>query len=750
MVATSGPVQPENSPSATRAPVSLVEVAMSSDMAPSADTTSRVPSDFSQAKTADTHETRLTSNTGGKPKRSVSWKGGRTKMLKRSHSKLKAEKRISKAMPKRISSMSSKRDSVTSSKRSSPNSSQAKELPLFELPAVKMRDSKDTTNSSVVDPAYDPAAKKFKDVPRAEIPHLAVIGPDEPRSFLDLDSSSDDDSPVIHRADSVRVGKPRLVRHVAKSAQHAQDVNHDSFEKDAAPMEQAPDVPGLRLSNLYELTSNDETTEVELVPGGPEDALHQLEGGSAMTIPPTLSQAAADHESVKDAFVDAEQKPDSEATDTISTLPTPSITSPLFSNPPNTSSFTHPRLALTQSAPMPPNRNPSRRVTIRPSDLIIHTPDHNHRLFRESIVTTPYPAIDASTTPTSPTALPPINTKTKPILPHLTSHSTHPTTAVTDRFPSPTHDSTEEVMHIYLRLSRHPSTHTLISIRIPTSSTSSNTFDNSTLFTQLRRQYHSSILGLTRRYLFNARTLTHATAADADASSLHLDGVGFAQHLLRPDLGRGRRGWVAWLRAQQPLSDDRASSFFSAGGGGDGDSAASPVGDERRGGGGVEKEKEKEKVKEKETRFSPGATPRSTRSLRATSGRSRSSYSKWSPLHQSALGGGGAPRMPSQRTEIEMEYPTVVLHHRFDLLRISLATMVVVVGSVLVIVLWVLFGVPGLRLGDGSEVVLGGGMLGWKRDADVRVLTALVMGLLVLMLGGVGVGGWIGGSWVLV
>ena len=708
-VAANPPVQPEHAPAATTAPASLDEVAMTADIASSADKTSEVPSDFSQANTADTHETRLTSNTGGKPKRSASWKGGMTKMLKRAHTKTKAEKRISKAMPRRISSMSSKRDSVTSSKRSSLNGKMAKELPLFELPALEKRDSKGTTNSSVVDPAYDPAAKKFKDKPKIQMASLAVTGPDEPRSFLDLDTSSDDESPVIHRANSVRVGKPRLVRHVSKTAQHAQNVNHDSLEKDAAFMEQAPDVEVHRLSNLYEVAPNEES---QAIPGGPEDTLHQLEGGSAMSMPPTPSEAEGDHGFIKDTFVDAEQKPDSEATDTISTLPTPSITSPLFSNPPNTSSFSHPRLARTQSAPMPPNRNPNRRVTIRPSDLVIHTPDHNHRLFRESIVTTPYPpasAIDAITTPTSLTALPPINEKTKPILSHLNSHSTQPATAVTDRFPSPTHSNGDEIMHIYLRLSRHPNTQTLLTITIP--SDSKTTFDDSTLFTQLRHQYHSSILGMTRRWLFNARTLTHATAGEG---TLHLDGVGFAQHLLRPKTGKGRKSWVAWLRAQQPLRDNRASSVFSG---------ASPV----------DEKKEKE----------PFAGSLRHKSTTSTQQSGRSSY--WSPLHHSAQ---GVPRMPFQR--VEMEYPVVVLYHRFDLLRISLATMVVVLGSVVAMVLWALFGVPGLRLGDGSEVVLGGGMVGWKRDADVRVLTGLVMGLVVLIVGGVGVGGWVGGSWVLV
>ena len=117
---------------------------------------------------------------------------------------------------------------------------------------------------------------------------LAVTGPDEPRSFLDLDTSSDDESPVIHRARQCSGREASTCSScVQDSTTRSERQPRLDLEKDAAFMEQAPDVEVHRLSNLYEVAPNEES---QAIPGGPEDTLHQLEGGSAMSMPPTPSR----------------------------------------------------------------------------------------------------------------------------------------------------------------------------------------------------------------------------------------------------------------------------------------------------------------------------------------------------------------------------------------------------------------------------------------------------------------------------
>ena len=74
--------------------------------------------------------------------------------------------------------------------------------------------------------------------------------------------------------------------------------------------------------------------------------------------------------------------------------------------------------------------------------------------------------------------------------------------------------------------------------------------------------------------------------------------------------------------------------------------------------------------------------------------------------------------------------------------------LLVAVLAVLSTVLWVLFGVPGLGAGEREKETIFG-EVGWRREAEFRVLTGLVMGLVVGCLGVGGVGAWVAGGWVL-
>lgn len=71
--------------------------------------------------------------------------------------------------------------------------------------------------------------------------------------------------------------------------------------------------------------------------------------------------------------------------------------------------------------------------------------------------------------------------------------------------------------------------------------------------------------------------------------------------------------------------------------------------------------------------------------------------------------------------------------------------------TILTTTLWVLFGVPGVSAaakGNGEVMVTGGELYSgdWRLSAQKRVLTGLVMGLMVFLMGGAGIGSWVAGS----
>lgn len=294
--------------------------------------------------------------------------------------------------------------------------------------------SKDTAKSSPTDPFYDPVTRtlqpQYGDVPRL----IKTRGADDdeggqhPQTFLDDPSDDEADSPtspVIQRASSVRVGRPQVVQHSNSSA--------GSVPKLYAPQNtpsSGHEAPPSSSLNQSQTLGEDLNTAMEKreytadeVPGGPTDALRALEGEipekeditTLPQVPPNTSNAGSD--TMKETIVSWPDTPS--RLEALDTMPTPmggfgsmriprssngtfasdstgTYVSPssimadgLRSNPP---SETERQLSRAISAPV---RN-SRRVLIRPSDLIISKAGHDHRLFRENIVSTPYPARQSS------------------------------------------------------------------------------------------------------------------------------------------------------------------------------------------------------------------------------------------------------------------------------------------------------------------------------------------------------------------
>ncbi len=691
-----------------------------------------VPSDLSQADTQRNSQlSAYTINTGGKAR--TSW-GRMSRLFNRSSEALRTENKLSKPNPN-APAPKDEADSPTDPMYDPDTQTFRAELPAKEKKVFEKRMSKETAKSPI-----DAAMKTFKaSSPKIDMPPIAVTGPDEPRSFLDLNSSSDEETPTIQRASSVKVSKPRIVRHNSRSAARIPRISEAA---QAGPAMNETGQP-LRndLKNLRGLTSHEKTDSV----GGPAEALKLLEGtesddGSTVALLPTPpSRIQTAQESIKETIVDI---PSQACATTDSAMPSPdtgvksqqgdiitsskaSPHSPLFdglrSNP--LSNIERTNLSRTMSAPIPANRIPNRRVTIRPADLVIHHTDNDHRLFRETIVATPYPnrlsMVNESTENRLAytfdekhrilAALPDLST-VPAIRPHpqvSTSITPTPIEKTGDRFPSPSQPE-----HLFLTLclpSPTPlsntgfaiSPSTTIDIEIPDRAT----FDDEQLFIVVRRSYLHQLLGLKRRVFFS-RTLSHATPGSQD---MHLDAAGFVAHLTLPKLGRKKKGWLIWLRHQQPLPK-RASSMFSG---------HSPA--------------------DSHTSYVPG------HGHGESGGSHVSAY--WSPTSH---GGNGSPvpRMPFSRIQSRDLPPRVVLHYRFSVVAIITALCMVALVSVMSTILWVLFGVPGQAAGAVARDTIFGSV-GWKREAEFRVLTGLVMGIVVSLLGVGGVGCWCFGGWVL-
>ncbi|OAP56392.1 hypothetical protein AYL99_09571 [Fonsecaea erecta] len=524
------------------------------------------------------------------------------------------------------------------------------------------RQSKDTTNSSPTDPFYDPVTRQLHSIGDTP-PILSSSRDEEPRATYDSDSNGsselDPTSPIIHRASSVRVSKPHIVQHSNSSggsvpklyAPQSTPISTD----DGPSIAKVSQTLGEALKNLYELTPAVEKSETTVVSGGPSEALKALEGqeepqstGDNLTTLPQLpvEVSTEPRDTMKETILEWPDTPSRiEALDTLPTpfggfgsvrvprtsdatystggstnttyvSPSSIITDGLRSNPPTENDR---KLSRAISAPV---RNPARRVMIRPTDLIINKGAHDHKLFRESIVSTPYPARHSSigeldeiagprtqgtgnkTTPKLKRArplshhteksaeqdaesetndnstsvqdsqddekrdiAPDIPFSTKPTL--LSPTPVPAPTAKSDRFPSP---SAPEILFLDLRLARHPSARVTVEVEVSEKAT----FDDEQLFTLVRDSYVTKLMGWGRRW-FCARTLEGASTGimqpctgaafwhGLQHNGAEFDGADFVRHLLNPRVGRRRKMWLLWLRNNQSLGSHGTSNSINNG-----------------------------------------------------------------------------------------------------------------------------------------------------------------------------------------
>ncbi|EXJ87917.1 hypothetical protein A1O1_04844 [Capronia coronata CBS 617.96] len=441
------------------------------------------------------------------------------------------------------------------------------------------RNSKDTTHSSPVDPSYDPITKTLRPIGDAGMPTLAVTGPDEPRSFYD--SGSDDSSDaehVIHRASSVRVARPHIVQHSNASGGSVPKLYSPQSakpkEEQAVAEASAPRISELK--KLQDMAASAERRQKRSVSGSPADALKALEGHhsdtgttAASTQASTTAGPSEQNNTMKGTILEFPDTPGK--LEALDTLPTPmggfgSLRMPSTSTSSKTDTThssrtyvspgsidglrsnpvteTDKSLSRAISAPV---RNPARRVMIRPSDLIINRTNNDPKLFRESIVSTPYPSRYSSTgdidaekaTNTQDTRTPRSLRRARPLSHHkekdeekekdpdaqekdekshnqppevpMSTKPLHsaPVTSRSDRFPSPV---APEVLFLDLRLARHPAARVRVEIEV----SDKTTFDDEALFTLIREAYNGRLLGVVRRF-FSTRTLSYASVANSSA-----------------------------------------------------------------------------------------------------------------------------------------------------------------------------------------------------------------------------------------
>ena len=517
-----------------------------------------------------------------------------------------------------------------------------------------------------------------------------ITGPDEPRSFFDSDSESDGE-PVISRASSVRAQRPKLVEHHSTTSGRSLRVYespHGAMQSPRPTLNESELLLAILLKHPNGLTPTTESLNPVDIVGGPAEALSVLTANAvdqasttALAPTPPSPQLSFTPSSILDV-------PDTPTRiEALDTLPSPmggfgTIRVP--QTPPSrkvavllgTSAVdglrSHPvhgmevsGLQRAISAPPLPFRNSNRKVTIRPLDLTsVHDPS-GRRLFRESVVTTPYPTRNGSlgfseVSPLSAIA----NARIADALP--------PTKEERDRFPSP---SRPEILLLELALARHLAGTTTVQIEVE----DKGTFDDEALFRILRKSYNSSLLGLVRRFAV-AKRLTSATSTDPN-----FDANNFLQHLRRPGLGHKRKTWLAWLRAQQTKVKRNGS---------------------RGTGHGV-------------SFYSPSSTP----------------------------------RMPFTAFDVKEDGkpppPTITFHFEFSPAKIALACFAIVSLSCAAAIVWVLFGVPGAGLAQGHGDRTGVASETWRHNAAQRVVTGLVLGVFVSLLGTLGAVAWILGSWLL-
>ncbi|KAK5064824.1 hypothetical protein LTR84_000658 [Exophiala bonariae] len=570
-----------------------------------------------------------------------SWRGGMTKTNRQSQERQGHNPPQEVSRWSRTTTESEASEAIKPSKVSNPTPGAAKRMNVLKKKIKQRKVSKDTTASSPVDPLYDPKTRTLglPDQEQANVVTSLVIGPitgpDEPRSFYDSGSDdSSDGEPVLQRASSVRVAKPLIVQHSNGSGGSIPKLytSQSPASRDDSLVPKPLSV-GLQLMNVNTPDHEDQALEeTKRSVGGPQDALQALEGHLSAVSEATSEGSISPRASInKNILQVVDIIPGDEGMDI---MPTPTggfgllrISKMSSDMGDSTNTYVGSSLDGLRSNPITdfdkklsraisaPARHPARRVTIRPADLVINHASNDHKLFRESIVSTPYPArqnsmVEFEDQP-APEVVTPRRLRRSKALSHVNKElnstdskrenevanekgkamkekdqppriplSTKPTissahsigqglaTSRSDRFPSPV---APEILFLDLRLGRHPAARVTVEIEV----TDKATFDDEQLFNIIHKTYSTNLLGVVRG-LLSARQLSHASLSNVAGTNdnIHthrrfspntvswyghgqhtstgaIDRADFARHLLHPALGRRRKIWLLWLRNQQ-------------------------------------------------------------------------------------------------------------------------------------------------------------------------------------------------------
>lgn len=602
--------------------------------------------------------------------------------------------------------------------------------------------------------------------------------PEPESSAFDQESESedsvdnDDTAPVMGRASSVRISRPQIVQHalsVSRRSTSSAGRDPPSTQGETSNSRNST-LPTMPEEPLQTLTSNEEiladpreilndkspnaarqraTTIAS--PTSLVDSRHYVRRQSTSTsfdfdeglrTGDTLrSQNASLSEASEGAVTDATPRSDSANDTTASVVPTkPEI---LGVDLPRSNSIASPKSGL------------SRRVTIRPSDLITPSNMQGASSFRESIVTTPYPPrpmderrsseSDSANSMTFPTEAAPAGTtghKSASTFPDDDIRTTQvngqpgrtvnimpPTPGERDRFPSP---SRAETLFLDLGLAAHSTARITLEIEVIDKST----FDDEELFLQIRRAYFRQLLGA-RRWPFCLFRKVDQVLVSSDSMGLFgdvtrtkpFDAVDFTKHFLHPSSGNRRKTWTAWLRSHNPHTSRRYSESQSM----RYVQAQMPSSPNRVLSNGKEI-RHISNIKSLRSRptselplLSHSDQPSSnttqipdthrTNSTKAPS-RSHSRASSFNFIYSPLI-----PRLPflrpspghSRTTSAHTTFPvllqpesdeksgrtvSIVFHHRYSVLACSLLTLLVILSGLISATIWIIFGTPGSRPGE--------------------------------------------------
>ncbi|KAL9110769.1 MAG: hypothetical protein Q9227_004761 [Pyrenula ochraceoflavens] len=622
-----------------------------------------------------------------------------------------------------------------------------------------------------------------------ELPTNPVARTSRQGSFFDTDSESsgeesaeDELSPTpaeITRASSVRVQRPNIVQHHTRDGSRLfhKFMNPSSPSSISRPAlsprsAKAQQILGHRITDLYELSppAEEPSNGMEQVgnaknthasdPIDVSPTSHQAHFDSASNAgeeTPPHSPPSPDFSYTPGSIKDVPTLPNNE--EPFDTLPAqlaglgvriPQMHSGrigvdgLRSNPVSPAEFSLAdtlHRTLSSSSSNRKIKDLSRRVTIKPVDTIIanHVGSGAPRgVFRESIVSTPYPTRAASMEPQQKVQESPGNS-----LKAISESNRKLKNSLRKKPPGYRSFDTpsSEILVVNIAFARHPLD--LITIRIVVDNRS--TFDDEAFFKQLCSQYHH-LLGPTRRFLI-PRKLHYAEFSSANiAEVLHFDGRGFMAQFLRPRLGRKRKAWLNWLRSVQAHAVSNAT----------------PVGGPVR-----------TRTDSQICKFTLQTSPRTADEVLNGPGREPVEESE-SSMHMPVDGTKNSPTATdtsgnvspmtakpfvSSRPEEKGFYattedtaydsapspvPCITLHHALSLPRLLIAVMLAFLLAALATVLWVVLGVPGRNAAEGNPHGHGHKPKEtWQDDAAKRVGVGLVLGGVVGAAGAVAVLSWI-------